>query len=53
MRLLLHVAIVLGALWALDSYEYGGRYTAETIAQLNYQIAKLRYDISSWTVVGR
>ena len=47
-RVLLVLAILIGALYALDAYSYDGYYRTGLWNQANYQAAKLDRDITEW-----
>jgi hypothetical protein len=36
MRRLLSLAVLVGALWAIDSYAFQGRYQAAALEEINY-----------------
>jgi len=46
--IILVLAVLIGALWVFDSYEYDGRYSAAAWEQTKGQAAKLEHEVEHW-----
>jgi hypothetical protein len=48
MRRLLSLAVLVGALWAIDSYAFRGRYQAAALEEINYYARTLNNGVQGF-----
>jgi hypothetical protein len=48
MRSFLILIVLIGMLWAIDVFAFGGRYNTAVWQGANYQGQKVRYEIRDW-----
>ena len=48
MRSFLILIVLIGTLWAIDVFAFGGRYSKAVWQEANYQGETVRYGIRDW-----